>query len=67
MRVTLTFELPDERADLFVALHGGTYASALTEIDNAAHGCLKHDGDARETLEAIRQVVCDSRVWEDSA
>lgn len=67
MRVTLTFELPDERAELFAALRGGAYASALIEVDNAARGCVKHGADPRETIETIRRVVCDSRVWEDEA
>lgn len=65
MKVTLTFDLPDERIELFTALCGGQYASALIDIDNFAKACLKHDGDPQAALEDIRQAVVESDVWNE--
>jgi len=42
MKVTLTFDLPDERHELMNALYGGTYSYVLSDIDSTIRGSLEY-------------------------
>lgn len=42
MKVTLTFNLPDDTGAMECALHGQTYVCALLDIDDALRSHIKH-------------------------
>jgi hypothetical protein len=59
-RVTLTFDLPDERGSMQAALAGQDALLALWDIDNKCRGLLKHGNLPEETdqlIEEIRRLV----------
>lgn len=59
-RVTLTFDLPDERSDMNAALFGQDALLALWDIDNKCRGLLKHgdlSDEAHQIVAEIRQLV----------
>lgn len=55
--LTLTFSLPEEKAEASFAMRAMDLWSALHDIDNRARSALKHDGDCVKALEEIRGVV----------
>jgi hypothetical protein len=42
MKVTLTFDLPDERGELLLALHAGQMCSAILDLDRELRLHVKH-------------------------
>lgn len=42
MKVTLTFDLPEEKDELLSALHSSTYCSTLLNIDREIRSRLKY-------------------------
>lgn len=66
MRVTLTFDLPEEKHEMFAALHGSTYEGVLHELDREMRFHLKHG--APLTIEDLRRLMYDmlrSTTWRD--
>lgn len=59
-KVTLTFDLPEDRSEMHAALFGQDALLALWDIDNKCRGLLKHGDlseDAAQVVEDIRQLV----------
>lgn len=60
MRVTLTFDLPEEKDELMTALHAGQYCSVLIDLDTELRAKLKYSSgpddreDARQFLQELR-------------
>jgi hypothetical protein len=58
MKATLTFDLPDERSDLDLALNGSKYLCVLWDMDQEARNKLKYDekitGDHAKWYEHLR-------------
>lgn len=66
MRVTLTFDLPEDKHEMFAALHGSTYESVLHELDREMRLHLKYG--APLTIEDMRRMLRDllqSTTWQD--
>lgn len=56
-RVTLTFDLDNERAELFDALYGTDYKIIVDHVDEYCRARLKYAGHS----EATREVLLDIR------
>jgi hypothetical protein len=56
---TLTFNLPDERFEHLVALHGGRFQSGIEDLNEWLRTLIKHGGiekfTATELAEAVRE------------
>jgi len=57
MRATLTFELPEDRADFLAAANASSLASLLEDIDNEIRSHLKHGVDL--DLDNLRAEIGD--------
>ena len=62
-KITMTFDLPDERDDLKLAQRGSDYYCFLFELDNELRSFLKHGYDKKkfntpdDVMEYIRQKI----------
>ena len=66
MKVTLAFDLPDERHEMLAALHGSTYESALNDLDREMRNHLKHGTPLTiEDLRRLLHVLLESTPWQD--
>lgn len=53
-QVTLTFNTPEETAELNTALRGGKYLSVLTDFDNYLRNRIKYEeGLSKEEIKAL--------------
>ena len=59
-RVTITFDLPEEQAELRWALDGGDYLTRLQDIDREIRDKVKYENvgdEAKAILEHIRSMI----------
>ena len=57
MKATITFDLPDERQEHDMAIHGADYHAAIWELDQFLRDALKYGHQyktADDALEAVR-------------
>lgn len=62
-KVTITFNLPDERDDHFLATHGKDFWLVLWNLNQAIRNYLKHGHNfktADEALEWVREQIPES-------
>jgi len=63
MTATLTYQLPEERAEHLLAIHAPQLAGAFCDLDEALRGWLKHGhtfATPDEALQACRDHLADS-------
>lgn len=66
MKVTLTFDLPEEKNELLLALHAATLHSALCDLDREFRAHLKHGAELR--VACLRRELHDTLAitgWQD--
>lgn len=58
MKVTLTFNLPDDHADFMSALHSSAYCSALLALDREIRTRIKyfHNDDAADLVKFLEDL-----------
>ena len=66
MKHTITFNLPDDKPDLMLAMYADKFHSALHDIQAEIRNKLKHgepSEETREILEALREMI-PTEFWE---
>jgi hypothetical protein len=59
MKVTLEFDLPEEKQEAELAMNVGELYSTLNQVNHILRSCLKHDGDPRDAVIECRSLVSD--------
>jgi hypothetical protein len=59
MKVTLEFDLPEEKQEAELAMNVGELYSTLNQVNHILRYCLKHDGDPRDAVIECRSLVSD--------
>jgi hypothetical protein len=59
MKVTLEFNLPEDRTEAELAMAAGELYSTLNQVDQILRSLLKHDGDARDAATECRSLISD--------
>ena len=59
MKVTLEFELPEERTEAELAITAGELYSTLRQVDQILRTCLKHDRDPFDAATECRSLISD--------
>ena len=54
-KLTLTFDTYDERSEMMDAIHGISYAVALTKIDSWLRNLAKYESKTFVSIEDLRQ------------
>ena len=57
MKVTLAFDLPDEKYDLMTALCADDYVSCLIDIDNSLRNTLKYGAQGKTYKQKLECVL----------
>jgi hypothetical protein len=59
MKVTLEFDLPEERTEAELAMASGELYSTLRQVDQILRTCLKHDLDPFAAATECRSLISD--------
>lgn len=59
MKVTLEFDLPEEKREAELAMNAGELYSTLYQVNHILRSCLKHDGDPRDAVIECRSLISD--------
>lgn len=59
MKVTLEFDLPEERTEAELAMASGDLYSTLRQVDQILRTCLKHDLDPFAAATECRSLISD--------
>jgi hypothetical protein len=59
MKVTLEFDLPEEKQEAELAMNVGELYSTLNQVNHILRSCLKHDGDPRDAVIECRSLISD--------
>ena len=57
MKVTLEFNLPEERTEAELAMASGELYSTLRQVDQILRTCLKHDRDPFDAATECRSII----------
>ena len=56
-KVTITFNIPEDREDMFNAIHGGEYRDAIYKVDQRLRAMEKYEDKEMVAVDEVRTLI----------